>query len=74
MTAPLAPGGPRTDDASAMDHIAALLDGRAWDADTLDHIADLVRKTGRLVRDVDGVLPAFRITYEDARYEPLDGE
>lgn len=57
-----------------MSRIAALLDGRVWDADTLDHIADLVRESGRMVRDVDDVPSSYRITYGDATYEYLDGE
>jgi hypothetical protein len=40
-------------DSLALDRIAAVLDGREWDADTLDAVAEAVRSTGRPVRDVD---------------------
>jgi xanthine dehydrogenase iron-sulfur cluster and FAD-binding subunit A len=40
-------------DREALDRIAAALDGREWDADTLDAVAEAVRSTGRPVRDVD---------------------
>jgi hypothetical protein len=63
----------RTDDSIAMDRIAALLDGRVWDPGTLDHIACLIRESGRRIRDVDNVLPSYRISFEDADHEPLDG-
>lgn len=39
--------------------IADLLDGNEWDAGMLEGIAELVRKTGRLVREPD---------YEDYAY------
>lgn len=42
-------------EADALDAIAAVMDGREWSADTLDEIADLVRTTGRQIRDVADV-------------------
>ena len=36
----------------ALNNIAALMSGQAWDADTLDSIAAVVRSTGRVIRDV----------------------
>lgn len=42
-------------DKSAMDAIAALMDGKEWDSDTSSAIAELVRETGRHVRDPDEV-------------------
>ena len=47
--------GSRFDDTRALDRIAALLDGREWEAETLDDVAPLVRDSGRLVRDVDDI-------------------
>lgn len=41
------------EDRAALDAIAAVLHGREWDADALVSIADAVRKTGRIVDDVD---------------------
>lgn len=64
----------RVADTRALDAIAAALDGREWDADTLDGIAGLVRESGRLVRDPGDVPASYRITYEDFDYEPIDGE
>jgi hypothetical protein len=40
-----------TSDKDAMDAIHRLLDGREWSPDTLDEIANIVRQTGREVRD-----------------------
>lgn len=39
----------------ALDKITELLDGMSWNADTVDAIADIVRSTGRTVRDVNGL-------------------
>ncbi len=39
------------DDHDAMEAITALLDGVEWNADTLERIAEIVRATGREVRD-----------------------
>ena len=36
-------------DHKAMDEIHALLDGTEWDADTLEAVADVVRRSGRSV-------------------------
>lgn len=38
-------------DSEALDRIHKLLDGREWSADTLDAIADVVRSTGRVIRE-----------------------
>lgn len=43
---------PLNTDASALDHIAAILTGSEWNADTITHIADIVRHTGRTVTDL----------------------
>ena len=40
------------DDARALDEMAAMMDGREWGADTASDIADILRATGRIVRDV----------------------
>jgi hypothetical protein len=37
----------------ALDAIAELMSGVEWDSDTLEGIADLVRKTGRNIADVE---------------------
>ncbi len=41
-------------DAAILDLIAQEMDGREWSPDTLDEIAELVRATGRQVRDSEG--------------------
>lgn len=46
-----------TDDATALDTIAAALHRQEWNAELFITIADAVRKTGRVVDDVDE-LPA----------------
>jgi hypothetical protein len=61
-------------DRAALDVIAHTLDGREWEADTLDAIADLVRATGRLVRDVGDGLPSYRVSFENFDYNHIDGE
>jgi hypothetical protein len=38
-------------DERAMDSIAELLDGQVWTPETLDHIAALVRLSGRTLRE-----------------------
>lgn len=38
-------------DSGALVRIHRLLDGRQWSADTLDAIADVVRSTGRVIRE-----------------------
>jgi hypothetical protein len=40
-------------DTIIVDEITALLDCSEWDADTLDQIAELIRSTGREVREPD---------------------
>ena len=40
-------------DTEAMNAIQKLMDGREWNADTLDDIADIVRSTSRPVEDVE---------------------
>jgi len=47
--APATPPG----DAAALDAIATVLHGQEWNADALVTIADAVRRTGRVVDDVD---------------------
>lgn len=42
-------------DEQALDAIARELDGTEWGADTLERVAELVRRTSREVRDVDDV-------------------
>lgn len=42
---------------SALDQIALLLDGTEWSPDTLEGIANIIRGTGRVVRDPDDVAP-----------------
>ena len=44
-------------DGDTLDTIATWLDGREWDADTLDRIADRIRQTGRPIRDRDAADP-----------------
>lgn len=39
-------------DRSALDAMANLLSGAAWDADVLSTVADLIRQTGRTVDDL----------------------
>jgi hypothetical protein len=47
-----------TTDKRAMDLIQDLLDGKEWNSDTLNHIANAVRATGRFVDDLEqGTLP-----------------
>ena len=40
-------------DERAMDLIQNLLDGKEWNSDTLDHIANAVRATGRCIDDLE---------------------
>jgi hypothetical protein len=41
-----------------MDLIQDLLDGKEWNSDTLDHVANAVRATGRCIDDLEqGTLP-----------------
>ena len=48
---------PSTDgNGRALDAIAAVMSGQEWDADTMDAVANLVRSTGRVVADVDGMV------------------
>jgi hypothetical protein len=65
---PASTGTGRTgSDEQALDRIAAALDGREWDADTLDAVAEAIRSTGRTIADpADGLaLPSsYRVTYE----------
>lgn len=42
-------------DESALDAIAALMDGKEWDSGTTSKIAEIVLETGRQIRDVDEV-------------------
>lgn len=42
-------------DGKALDFIAAALDGTEWDADHLEVIAEVVRGTGRQVRDPNDI-------------------
>jgi len=45
-------------DERAMDLIQDLLDGKEWNSDTLDHVANAVRATGRCINDLEqGTLP-----------------
>jgi hypothetical protein len=45
-------------DERAMDLIQSLLDGKEWNSDTLDNIANAVRATGRCIDDLEqGTLP-----------------
>lgn len=46
-------GTPRISAAQALEQIRALLDGQSWSADTVDAIADIIRQTSRIVRDVE---------------------
>lgn len=39
-------------DGAALDRIAAVLDGAGWSPGTLEAIAEIVRGTGREIRDV----------------------
>lgn len=43
----------KTSDTEAMNQIHQILDAQEWDADTADKIAEIVRDTGREVRDCD---------------------
>ena len=45
------PPAKRNPDTVAMDKIAELLDGTEWDAETLDKIAEIVKKSGREIRE-----------------------
>ena len=38
-------------DTEALDTIADIMSGNEWSADTLDHIAEIVRMTGRDILD-----------------------
>lgn len=49
---PWAGEGDDSPDAAALSAIAGLLSASEWSADTLDAVADLVRATGREIRDV----------------------
>lgn len=40
-------------DSAALDAIRQLLDGRAWDSDTVDEVSRLVRATGRSINPPD---------------------
>ena len=42
-------------DLEALNDIHELLDGKEWDSDTLNNIAEIIRETGREVRDSDGI-------------------
>lgn len=42
-------------DVQALNDIHKILDGEEWDSDTLDKIVEIVRETGREVRDSDGI-------------------
>lgn len=46
--------GGEGDDAGALDRIAALMDGREWDDETLEHVAEILRASGRQVREPFG--------------------
>jgi hypothetical protein len=39
-------------DREAMDYIHDILDGREWDSDTLSEVVEILRETGRDVRDL----------------------
>jgi hypothetical protein len=39
-------------DRDALDAIAKLLSGNEWDSGTLDDVANIVRSTGRVIRDL----------------------
>jgi hypothetical protein len=39
------------DDSSAIADIHALLDGEEWSTETIEHVAELVRRTGRVIRE-----------------------
>lgn len=41
-------------DKTTLDHIATLMSGNDWDADTCKEIAELVRLTGRTIEDTAG--------------------
>lgn len=43
---------PKESDSAALDAVANLLSGSAWDAGTLSAVADLIRQTGRTVGDL----------------------
>jgi hypothetical protein len=46
------------EDSRALDLIQGLLDGKEWNSDTLDNIANTVRATGRCIDDLEqGTLP-----------------
>ena len=40
-------------DTQAMDEIHALLDGTEWDTETIEHVAEIVGRTGRKIREPD---------------------
>lgn len=40
-------------DLEALNDIHSLLDGTEWDSDTLEQIADILRETGREIREPD---------------------
>lgn len=42
-------------DWKALNEIHDLMDGREWNVDTLNSIAEIVRQTGREIRDVEDV-------------------
>jgi hypothetical protein len=43
-------------DTDAVDRIRQMLDGVEWSTDTLEHVADVVRETGRLVNEPTVIL------------------
>jgi hypothetical protein len=49
-------------DSEALDRLHVLLSGREWDADTINTVAYLVTRTGRVVADTAKVAHKHRIT------------
>lgn len=49
---PMIEDGRAISDADALDDIARLFDQTDWDADCVNTVVDVVRKTGRVIRDI----------------------
>ena len=41
------------DDTKAMDEITKIMSGQEWSPDTLDYIAEVVRETGREIKETE---------------------
>lgn len=60
-------GRPASRDIAGMDRLAALLDRKTWDSETLDTVADIVRECGRDVREP---IPCARCGANEDEHQP----